>query len=271
MTFALRRLGPAACVLIALSATASAAPCRSGSFESWIEGFKREAAALGISQRTLASALNGVTYDPGIVSRDHSQGVFRQSFEQFAGRMVSADRLQKGASLLRRQAALFSGIEQKFGVPGPVLVAIWGLETDFGVNQGRFPTIQSLATLAYDCRRSELFQAELLDALRIIDRGDMTSSEMRGAWAGEIGHTQFLPSSYLKYAVDYDGKGRRDLIRSAADALASTANYLKGYGWRRGEPWTPGSANFDVLLQWNKSQVYSKTIAHFATRLSGGE
>jgi len=111
----------------------------------------------------------------------------------------------------------------------------------------------------------------LLDALRIIDRGDMTAAEMRGAWAGEIGHTQFLPSSYLKYAVDYDGNGRRDLIHSAADALASTANYLKGYGWRRGQSWTPGSANFEVLLQWNKSQVYSKTIAYFATRLAGGE
>src|SRR5207247_3986388 len=125
----------------------------------WLESFKREAAAQGISQRTIASALTGVSYDPGIITRDHSQGVFRQSFEQFAGRMVSTDRLQKGAGLLRRHAALFSGIEQRFGVPGPVLVAIWGLETDFGINQGRFPIIRSLATLAYDCRRSERFQA----------------------------------------------------------------------------------------------------------------
>ena len=268
-----RRLSPVACfvVVLAFAFPAFAVPCGSGSFESWLESFKREAAARGISQRAIASALSGVSFDPGIVSRDHAQGVFRQSFEQFAGRMVSADRLQKGASLLRRQAALFGGIEQRFGVPGPVLVAIWGLETDFGVNQGRFPTIRSLATLAYDCRRSELFQGELLDALRIVERGDMTAPEMRGAWAGEIGHTQFLPSSYLKYAVDYDGNGRRDLIHSAANALASTANYLKGYGWRRGQPWTPGSANFEVLLQWNKSQVYSKTIAYFATRLAGGE
>jgi len=267
----LRRLWSVAWILLALSATASAVPCGSGSFETWLESFKREAAAQGISQRTIASALGAVSYDPRIISRDHAQGVFRQSFEQFAGRMVSADRLQKGASLLRRHAALFSGIEQRFGVPGPVLVAIWGLETDFGVDQGRYPVIQSLATLAYDCSRSERFQAELLDALRIIERGDMTAAEMRGAWAGEIGHTQFLPSSYLKYAVDYDGNGRRDLIHSAADALASTANYLKAYGWRRGEPWTPGSGNFEALLQWNKSQVYSKTIAYFATRLAGGE
>jgi membrane-bound lytic murein transglycosylase B len=105
--------------------------------------------------------------------------------------------------------------------------------------------------------------------LRIVARGDMNPSEMRGAWAGEIGQTQFMPSSYLKFAVDYDGNGRRDLVRSVPDVLASTANYLKGYGWRRGEPWTAGSYNFEVLLQWNKSQVYSKTIAYFATRLAG--
>jgi len=270
-TSLLCRLVSAVCLLLAFSVSAAAVPCGSGSFEGWLESFKREAAAQGISQRTIVSSLGGVHYDPKIVSRDHAQGVFRQSFEQFAGRMVSADRVQKGASLLRRHAALFSGIEQRFGVPGPILVAIWGLETDFGVDQGRYPTIQALATLAYDCRRSERFQAELLDALRIVDRGDMTAAEMRGAWAGEIGHTQFLPSSYLKFAVDYDGNGRRDLIHSAADALASTANYLKGYGWRRGQPWTPGSGNFEVLLQWNKAQVYSKTIAYFATRLAGGE
>src|ERR1700694_4138959 len=181
MPSVLRRLWSVACVLVALSSSASAVPCDSGSFESWLESFKREAAAQGISQRTIASALGGVSYDPGIVARDHAQGVFRQSFEQFAGRMVSAERLQKGASLLRRQAALFTGIEQRFGVPGPVLVAIWGLETDFGVNQGRFPTIRSLATLAYDCRRSELLQGELLDALRLGERGDMTAPERRGA------------------------------------------------------------------------------------------
>ena len=123
-----RRLSPVACfvVVLAFAFPAFAVPCGSGSFESWLESFKREAAARGISQRTIASALSGVSFDPGIVSRDHAQGVFRQSFEQFAGRMVSADRLQKGASLLSRQAALFGGIEQRFGVPGPVLVAIWG-------------------------------------------------------------------------------------------------------------------------------------------------
>src|SRR5438876_8809047 len=174
-----RRLSPVACfvVVLAFAFPAFAVPCGSGSFESWLESFKREAAARGISQRTIASALGGVSFDPGIVSRDHSQGVFRQSFEQFAGRMVSAERLQKGGGLLRRHAALFSGIEQRFGVPGPVLVAIWGLETDFGVNQGRFPIIRGLATLASDCRRSERVLAGLLHAQLLLDRADTAAAE----------------------------------------------------------------------------------------------
>ncbi|HVY57455.1 MAG TPA: lytic murein transglycosylase [Xanthobacteraceae bacterium] len=241
--------------------------CQNGNFESWLDGFRSKAAAQGISQRTIAAALNGVTYDPSVVSRDRSQGVFKQSFEQFSGRMVSPSRLRVGVNRLKQYAGTFARIDQQFGVAAPVLVAIWGLETDYGANSGRFPTIRSLATLAYDCRRSEMFQAELMDALRIVERGDLRPAEMHGAWAGELGQTQLMPSSYIKYAIDFDGNGRRDLIHSAPDALASTANYLKGYGWHRGQPWTPGSANFDVLLQWNKSQVYSRTVAYFATRL----
>jgi lytic murein transglycosylase len=161
-------------------------------------------------------------------------------------------------------------IEQQYGVPGPVVVAIWGLESGFGAVTGNLATVRSLATLAHDCRRSEKFTEELMAALKIIDRGDLSPGEMRGAWAGELGQTQFLPSSYLKFAVDYDGNGKRDLIRSVPDVLASTANYLRGYGWRKGQPWGEGSANFQVLLEWNKSQVYSQTVAYFASRLAGG-
>jgi lytic murein transglycosylase len=176
--------------------------------------------------------------------------------------MVKAERL------LTQYAAVFTRIEQQYGVPGPVIVAIWGLETDFGANSGKFPTIRSLAALAYDCRRPGKFRGELIAALEIVDRGDMNPADMRGAWAGEIGQTQFLPSSYLKYAVDYDGNGHRDLIRSVPDVLASTANYLKGYGWQRGQPWGEGTANFQVLLQWNASQVYTRTVAYFAQELA---
>jgi lytic murein transglycosylase len=248
---------------------AAAAPC-GGDFGAWLEGFKKEAATSGISQRTIQSALGGVSYDPGIIARDHAQGVFRQSFEQFSGRMVPP-RLGRGARLLQQNSAIFDRIEQKFGVPGAVIVAIWGLETDFGANSGKFPTIRSLASLAYDCRRPDKFRGELLAALQIVERGDMAPGEMRGAWAGEIGQTQFLPSSYLKYAVDFDGNGRRDLIHSVPDVLASTGNYLKGYGWQRGEPWGEGTTNFQVLLQWNSSQVYTKTVAYFAQRLAGAQ
>jgi len=260
-------------MFFALSLIASppvaAAPC-GGDFGTWLQGFRQEAAAQGISGSAIDSSLSGVSYDPTIIARDHAQGVFRQSFEQFSGRMVPP-RLARGRRLLQQYRPLFDRIEQQFGVPGAVLVAIWGLETDFGSVNGAFPTIRSLATLAYDCRRADKFRGELLAALRIVNRGDMAAAQMHGAWAGEIGQTQFLPSSYLKYAVDYDGNGRRDLIHSVPDVLASTANYLKGYGWQRGQPWNEGTANFQVLLQWNASEVYTKTVAYFAEQLAAGE
>jgi lytic murein transglycosylase len=253
-------------MVAAVPSAAGAASCDNlAGFPAWLEGVKRDATAVGISPRGIA-ALNGVTYDPQVVSRDRRQGVFRQTFEQFSGRMVPP-RLARAQQMMQRHGVLLSRIERQFGVPGAVLVAIWGLETDFGADNGRFSTLRALATLAYDCRRPEKFKPELLDALRIVARGDMTPAEMHGAWAGEIGQTQFMPSSYLKFAVDYDGNGRPDLLRSVPDVLASTANYLKGYGWQRGQPYGPGTLNFDVLLQWNKSQVYSKTIAFFADQL----
>jgi lytic murein transglycosylase len=250
-------------------ATGSAvgASCGAGSFPAWLEDFKTEAAAKGISQAAIASGLNGISLDQGVLSRDRSQRVFNQSFEEFSGRMVPP-RLARGANLMKQYGSVLGRIEQSYGVPGEVLVAIWGLETDFGSNTGKFSTIRSLATLAYDCRRAETFRAELMDALRIVERGDLSPSEMRGAWAGEIGQTQFMPSSYLKFAVDFDGNGRRDLLHSAADVLASTANYLASHGWERGKGWDPGSSNFGVIQQWNKSEVYARTIAYFASQLA---
>ena len=243
----------------AFAAPADAAPC-GGDFSNWLQGVKQEAAGKGISQATIQSALGGVSYDPGIIARDHAQGVFRQSFEQFSGRMVPP-RMARGRRMMLQYASPLSRIEQQYGVPGAVLVAIWGLETDFGADSGHFPTIRSLASLAYDCRRPDKFRSELIAALQIVDRGDLSPADMHGAWAGEIGQTQFLPSSYLKYAVG------RDLIHNPTNALASTANYLKGYGWQRGQPWGEGTANFQVLLQWNSSQIYTKTVAYFAQQL----
>jgi membrane-bound lytic murein transglycosylase B len=254
-------------MLMMPGASAVAATCGTGKVQGWLDEFKTEAAAKGISQATIAAGLNGVTLDQGVLSRDHSQKVFSQSFEEFSGRMVPP-RLTRGANMLKQYGSVLSRIEQSYGVPGEVLVAIWGLETDFGVNIGKFSTLRSLATLAYDCRRADEFRSQLMDALRIVERGDIAPADMRGAWAGELGQTQFMPSSYLKYAVDFDGNGRRDLLRSAPDVLASTANYLKSYGWQPGKNWEPGSANFAVIQQWNKSEVYSRTVGYFATQLS---
>ena len=248
-------------------ASAAAANCGTGNFPAWLDDFKTEAAAKGIAQSAIASGLNGVTLDQAVLSRDRSQKVFSQSFEEFSGRMVPP-RLTRGANMLKQYGSILGRIEQSYGVPGEVLVAIWGLETDFGANIGKFSTLRSLATLAYDCRRADDFRSQLMDALRIVERGDLAPSEMRGAWAGELGQTQFMPSSYLKYAVDFDANGRRDLLHSAPDVLASTANYLASYGWQRGKDFVPGSPNFAVIQQWNKSEVYAKTIAYFASQLA---
>ncbi|WP_243375012.1 lytic murein transglycosylase [Microvirga solisilvae] len=251
---------------------ASAATCRDpAGFDKWLGDIEQEAIAQGISPAAVKQALSGVTFDQSIIRKDRGQGVFKQSFEQFAGRMVSPSRLKGGANMLKKHAGTLARIEQRYGVPAPVLVAIWGLETDFGAVKGNLPVIRSVATLAYDCRRTEFFQAHLFDALRIVDRGDLTPAEMRGAWAGEMGQTQFMPSNYVKYAVDFDGDGRADLLHSSADVLASTANYLKGHGWVKGGGWEPGSQNFEAIRAWNKSQVYSRTIAYYATKLAGGD
>src|SRR4051812_32300229 len=265
----MRLLSSAAFALLLLAAPAGAQTCQDPSaFPAWLEQFKQEAAAQGISQGTIQSSLDGIAYDPKVISYDRNQKVFKQSFEEFSGRMVNANRIKKGQAMLVRYDNVLARIEQQLGVPGPVVVAIWALETDFGANIGKMATIRSLATLAFDCRRQARFHDELLNALRIIDRGDMPASAMRGAWAGELGQTQFLASSYVKFAVDFDGDGRRDLLTSAPDVLASTANYLHGYGWQPGGSWEPGGPNFDVIKQWNKSDVYSKTIALLATRIA---
>ena len=215
------RLAAAGCVvasaLFAYATGSAAAQCGNtgAGFSSWLAGFKSEAAAAGISAGAI-SALDGVGYDQKVINADRRQGVFAQSFLEFAGRMVADYRMSQGKSLLKKYAATFKKIEQEFGVPGPVIVAFWGLETDFGANLGDFRTLQSLATLAYDCRRPEQFTPELLAALKILDRGDLTAGEMKGAWAGEIGQTQFVPSYYFDFAVDYDGDGKRNLVKERA-------------------------------------------------------
>lgn len=216
-----------------------AASCHNGaSFDRFLADVKSQAVAAGVSQRTISEAAPYLVYDQGIVNRDRGQRVFGQLFTEFAGRMAAPYRMQNGQQHIRQHAAAFARAEKEYGVPPAVIAAFWGLESDFGVNMGNLPTLKSLVSLAYDCRRSEMFVNETIAALKIIDRGDLTPDEMIGSWAGELGQTQFLPVHYVNYAVDYDGDGRRDLLRSEDDVIGSTANYIaNGLKWRRGEPW----------------------------------
>ena len=257
------------------AATAEALTCNhTQSFDSWMRDFRREAAGAGISQRTMARALDGVRFDPRIVRRDRAQGVFSQSFLKFSGRMVAAYRMKRGKALIRKHHAIFSRIKKDFGVPAPVIVGFWGLETDFGANSGKSSVLNSLATLAYDCRRPDMFREQLLAALKIVERGDLTPGEMVGAWAGEIGQTQFLPSHYYELGVDYNGDGKVDLRHSTSDVLASTAKLLAHHGWRRGEPWLQ-EVRVPRELPWQEADVSIEhprsQWAKWGVRLAGGK
>ena len=208
------------------------------SFDRFLADLKQQAAAEGVSQRALASASPYLTYDQGIVNRDRGQRVFGQVFTEFSRNRASDGAAKNAQARIRMHAAAFDRAEKEFGVPPAVIAAFWGLESSFGAELGKLHTLPSLVSLAYDCRRSEMFQKETIAALKIIDRGDLTADEMIGSWAGELGQTQFLPTHYFNYAVDYDGDGHRNLLRSAPDVIGSTANYIaKGLNWRRGEPW----------------------------------
>jgi len=235
------------------------------SFERFLAELKQQAVAGGVSQNAIAEASPYLVYDQGIVNRDRGQRVFGQVFTEFAGRMAASYRMQQGQARIKTYAAAFARAEKEYGVPPAVIAAFWGLESDFGANMGKLPTLRSLVSLAYDCRRSQMFANETIAALKIIERGDLTPTEMVGSWAGELGQTQFLPTHYFNYAVDYDGDGHRNLLLSPADVIGSTANYISnGLKWRRGEPWlqevrVPAASNFpwdqaDLTVQLPRSK-----------------
>ena len=261
------------CALAAASilATPSFAARCGGDFNNFVAAMSQEAAAKGISQGVIAQALAGVTQDPTVPNFDRRQrGTFNKSFEQYVSTRVGAGRINMGRQMLQRHAALLSRIEQRFGVPPQIVVAIWGLESDFGKGDiGKMPVMRTLATMAHDCRRTELFQGELLAALQILQRGDLPQRDLIGAFAGEIGQTQFLPSSYIKYGVDFDGNGHVDLRHSIPDVLASTANLLHTSGFKNGAPYGEGTANFEAMREWNRATIYRKTIGYFADQLVG--
>ncbi len=265
-------LGRCLAVIVGISfATPAFAARCGGDFNSFVASMSQEAASAGISQAVISQALGGVQQDMGVLNFDRRQrGTFNKTFEQYVSTRVGAGRINAGRAMLQRHAALLSSIEQKFGVPRQILVAIWGLETDFGKgDMGKLPVFRVLSTMAHDCRRTELFQGELLAALKILQRGDLRLNDMIGAYAGEIGQTQFLPSSYIKYGVDFDGDGRVDLRHSVPDVLASTANLLHTSGFRMGAPYGEGTANFEAMREWNRATIYRKTIGYFADQLVG--
>ncbi|HEX3443063.1 MAG TPA: lytic murein transglycosylase [Pseudolabrys sp.] len=233
-----------------------AATCQNtGNFESWLEQFKKDAAAQGISPKIIAAASPYMKFEQRIVNRDRAQGVFNLSFLKFSDRLLANPRLPNGEAQMRDHAELFARVEKQFGVPAPILTAFWGLESDFGRNTGNSNIFAALATLAYDCRRPDYFRPQLMDALRIVQRGDLQIDEMLGGdWAGELGAMQFTASDYYKNAVDYDGDGKRNLVKSVPDTIASAANFLKNLGWKAGEPWLQ-EVRLTKDLPWDQADL----------------
>jgi lytic murein transglycosylase len=249
--------------------------CRNtGSFEKWLADFKREATSQKISAAAINAASPYLVLDQKIIGIDRGQRFFAQSFLDFSKKVIPAYRLQRGGQLIKKHEAIFKRIDKDYGVPAAVIVAFWGLESDFGASQGKYQVLRSLATLAYDCRRSEMFRGYLFDALRIIERGDLRPEEMIGSWAGEMGQTQMMPTEYFRNAVDYDGDGRRNLLKSVPDVLASTANYLIHFGWKRGQPWIT-EVRVPKNLAWEQADLSIKhpraTWAKWGVTLANGK
>ena len=248
---------------------AHAAKCGNNSkgFEAWKQEFAKEAAANGVKSRGL-KALAGTRYSTKTIHADRNQKSFKLTFEQFMAKRGGRSIAAKGKSIKRQNAQLFNRIEKRYGVPAGPLIAIWGMETGFGGYMGNSNIVSSVATLAYDCRRSDYFTTQLYAALQLVDRGSLSANAI-GAAHGEVGQTQFLPVNVIKFGVDGDGNGRVDLIRSRADALASTANFLRGHGWRAGGGYQPGQANYGALQGWNAARVYQQAIAVIGAEIDG--
>lgn len=239
-----------------------AAPSGAGDFRAFVEELWPAAQARKVSRATFDAAFRGVTPDPAVLARLRRQGEFGRAVWEYLTGAVSPGRIARGRAEGARRAGTLAAIEAAYGVPGPVLLAFWGIESDFGASAGTMPVIRALATLAEARHRGELFRDELLAALEILEHHDVTPERMRGSWAGAMGQTQFLPSAYLRAVVDFDGDGRRDIWASAPDALASIAHFLQQAGWRRDLPWGVAvtlPAGFDLAR-------YRGSFADFARR-----
>ena len=253
----------AAMALASLAVAPGSAAAEDNGFTAWLHGLRGEALEQGISAATLDRALSGVAPIPRVLELDRRQPELTLTFARYVELVVPTARVEKGRRILAENRSFLDALEATYGVPPEMLVALWGAESEFGTHTGTFPVVGALATLAYDGRRSAYFRKELLGALRIVDAGHIEPDAMRGSWAGAMGQTQFMPSTFLSYAIDQDGDGRRDIWTNPKDALASAANYLARVGWRRGQGWSepvllptgfdPSLASIEIvkpLAQW---------------------
>ena len=242
--------------------------------DQWIEGFRPRALSAGISPATFDRAFRGVRYNADVIEKDRNQAEFTRAIWDYLDRAVSDKRVENGKKALRQNRRLLARLEATYGVPKEVIVAVWGLESSYGDNRGDIPVIEALATLAYDGRRGRFFEAQLIDALKILQRGDVRPGNFTGSWAGAMGHTQFIPSSFNAFAVDFDGDGRRDIWSDdPTDALASTAAYLAKSGWQPGVPWGMEVAlpqGFDYGLAGKGNRMASSDWAAMGVRQADG-
>ncbi|MEX0277930.1 MAG: lytic murein transglycosylase [Ruegeria sp.] len=263
-------------------------------WDAWVANFKGRAASQGISQTTINRAFQGAGYLPGVIERDRNQVEFKRSLEDYLAIAASDERISTGKQMLQKHNGTLTRIESQYGVDKEVVVAVWGLESRYGARRGDVPVVSALSTLAYDGRRGQFFESQLIAAMKILQNGDTTPDKMTGSWAGAMGHTQFIPTSYLAYAVDFTGDGRRDIwSEDPTDSLASTAAYLSRAGWVRGQPWggevgsvsgspvavlqpqTPGPRiavfrNFQVIKRYNNSDSYAIGVGHLSDRIASG-
>lgn len=296
-TFSLAALGISACSSGAQSVSRAPAglppdlqPIPNTAYDAWVARFRSR--ANGISTNTFNAAFANAGYLPGVVARDGNQIQTRRTLEEYLSIAASDERIAKGRTAFQRWNSTLTAIEGRYGVDAKIITAIWGMESTFGEKRGQIPVISATSTLAFDGRRGAFYESQLLAALRILERGDTTPAKLTGSWAGAMGHTQFIPTSYQSFAVDFTGDGRRDIWSDdPSDALASTASYLARNGWRSGLKWgaeagTGGPSgrsiqpqrggvtftvtrNFNVLKTYNNSDLYALGIGHLADRIGG--
>ncbi|MEM6303498.1 MAG: lytic murein transglycosylase [Pseudomonadota bacterium] len=268
-------------------------PQSNAGYDAWVSAFRARAGGQGISEATLSRAFRGTGFLPGVVRRDRNQTEFSRTLEDYLAIAASDERVAKGRAAYQRHRSTLAAVEQRYGVAPEIVTAIWGLESFYGERRGNVPVISSTSTLAFDGRRGAFFERQLVAALKILQNGDVTPANMTGSWAGAMGHTQFIPTSYQAFAVDFTGDGRRDIwSNDPSDSLASTAAYLGRNGWQRGLKWggeigngapagrrlQPQSggpafnvtANFNAIKRYNNSDNYAIGVGHLADRIAGG-